>query len=124
MKYFLLSLLFLLPCFNALQASTIDIPYLIAISANKYGIPPQIALYIAYQESGFNFLARGDVVDGLPTSFGLFQLHNPERFGLTIEQALDPVVNIETAMKIMNEDGSLHQWSTCKLLNVPALCKT
>lgn len=103
-----------------------DIPYLIATEAHKFGVPPQIALYIALNESGWRADAKGDFSTSTMTytSFGLFQLHKPERFGLTIEQALDPLTNIDTALKIMIDDGSLRQWSTCVLLNVPALCKT
>lgn len=62
-------------------------------------------------ESQWNERARGDYKNGQPTSFGLAQLHYPERdWGITIEQAYDPKISLEI-MATSWENGDASRWS-------------
>lgn len=119
MKY-LLALCLLLPSFGFAtikpelpeNPSLSDITYFIATTAKMYGIDPQLALYVSWHESHWNREAVGDK----GTSFGLWQIHNPETKKvrpLTVEQSKDIAISTFWAMQTMMEDGSCRQWSTC-----------
>lgn len=105
-KYLLFLCLIFLPVIS--QASTI--PELIATEAVKQGVDPKLALYISYKESGWNTDAVGDK----GTSFGLFQLHDPESKGISIAQAEDPTFAIQWSIKQLKE-GHCAIWSTCPI---------
>ena len=63
-------------------------------------------------ESGWNPKAKGDFVDGKPTSFGLVQLRFPERdWGLTKKETMQPLIAMETMAKAW-KDGKQKKW-TC-----------
>lgn len=100
-------LVFLVP----LTGFAMNIPLYIAETAKEYGIDPQLALYITYQESHWNTDAIGDH----GTSFGLWQIHNPKQKGLTVDQAKDVYQSTQWAMKTILEDSGCRQWSTCPL---------
>jgi soluble lytic murein transglycosylase-like protein len=104
-KKLVLGVLLLIPSFSF----AMDIPLYIAETAKEYGINPQLALYITYQESKWNPQAIGDH----GTSYGIWQIHNPKQKGLSVEKAKDIYWSTQWAMKTLLEDGSCRQWSTC-----------
>lgn len=58
-----------------------------------------LALATATVESNLNPNDQGDYVNGIPTSFGLFQLHRGGELGtLTPTQAFDPYTNASVAL--------------------------
>lgn len=65
--------------------------------AQLLGVPEWIALSIAIVESGLDPNAKGDVTNGQPTSFGLFQLHVPDGQGAGYTEA-----------QLLNEDLNCH----------------
>lgn len=71
--------------------------------AKYYGIPASIPLTIAQEESSLNPAAQGDLVNGQPTSFGLFQLHqgNGQGAGFTSSQLLEPNLNSQIGIANM-----------------------
>ena len=70
--------------------------------AKALGVNVRTALATAWQESRFNSQAKGDVQNGRPTSFGLFQLHEGGELGnLTPQQAFDPNTNARTALTVV-----------------------
>lgn len=76
-------------------------------AANKYGVPPQIALAIAQHESGFRpEVNNAGLNKNGSTDWGLMQLNDItlKTYGITREQALDPVVNAEYAMKLLKSN--------------------
>jgi Transglycosylase SLT domain len=82
--------------------------------ASQLGVDPLLALATAFQESGLNPNAKGDVTKGgRPTSFGLFQLHEGGELGqLTIEQALNPIINARRALATIAQVMHAHpNWS-------------
>jgi hypothetical protein len=81
----------------------------IAAQATLSGVPVQMALHIANAESQLNKEAVGDH----GTSFGIFQIHNPQSKGLTVEQAKDILISTEWTMNTIKKDGGCRQWSTC-----------
>lgn len=67
----------------------------ILAAAAEYGVPGNLALAVAQQESGLNPTAVGDG----GTSFGLYQLHQGGELGnLTPAQAFDPTTNADVAL--------------------------
>jgi hypothetical protein len=63
------------------------------------GVPTALAEAQAQVESGFNPFARGDYVNGVPTSFGIYQLHRGGMLGsLTPEQAFNPDTNARVSL--------------------------
>jgi len=98
-------------------ASTSTIEKLITTTAITYGINPKKALQIAWDESRLNPKAKGDYATSTGyTSFGIWQIHNVNEKGLTIEQAEDPVFSTNWAMQQLKE-GHCKIWSTCKDLD-------
>ena len=76
--------------------------------ATQYGLSVPRFLATIRCESGWNPKAKGDYRKGKPTSFGLTQLHNPEKdWGLTVEQAEDPVIALEVMAKAWKRN---EQW--------------
>lgn len=76
---------------------------IVASIAQKLGIDPRLAVADAYQESKLDVNAKGDYVNGTPTSFGLFQLHKGGELGnLTPDQAFDPTTNATTALGVFD----------------------
>lgn len=66
-------------------------------ASTKYGVPVDLAIATAWNESGLNPDAVGD--NG--TSFGLFQLHEGGELGsLTEVEAKNPLTNAETALAV------------------------
>lgn len=79
--------------------TTAQVEAAIAQAAKRYGVPYQLALATANQESGLNPYSEGDYSNGQPTSFGLFQLHEGGELGnLTPQQAFNPTTNANTAL--------------------------
>jgi len=103
-----LFLIFLYPLFCHAES----VPEYIATTAKEYGVDPQLALYISYKESNWNINAEGDFQNGLPTSFGIFQIHNPESKGLTKPDAENLIISVNWAMKEL-ASGKCYLWSTC-----------
>lgn len=115
MKYLLLVLCFLIPSFGFAEIDQ-SVPQFIATTAKLYGIDPQLALFISWNESKWNTEAVGDY----GTSFGVWQIHNPVQKKirpLTVDQAKDLRISTYWAMQTMMEDRGCFQWSTCKLLS-------
>lgn len=108
MKYTLLFLVVFLPLSVSAQVDQ-SVPKYIAETAAQYGVDPQLALYISWQESHWNTEAMGDH----GTSWGVWQIHNPKEKGLNINQAKDLQFSTNWSMKTMLEDKSCRQWSTC-----------
>lgn len=77
------------------------------------GVEPYLALATATAESNLDPHAKGDYVNGQPTSFGLYQLHRGGELGnLTPEQAYDPRTNAEVALTEIARVAHLHpHWS-------------
>lgn len=68
-------------------------------------------------ESRWDTHAKGDYVNGVPTSFGLAQLHYPQRdWGISIEQAQQPRLAMEIMAKAW-ERNEYRRWSCWSLLN-------
>jgi hypothetical protein len=92
----------------------------IADVADQFGIPPEVALAVAYQESKLNPGATGDrgyfrdgqfVPDksGPPTSFGLYQLHQGGELGkLSQSAAFDAYTNASVAIPIIAKARKAH----------------
>lgn len=81
-------------------------------TASRYGLNVSKFLQVIEDESGWNQHARGDYRNGIPTSFGACQFHNPLRdWGITIEQADDPVFCFNLMAKIWVK-GEFLRWST------------
>ena len=99
-----LFLIFLYPLFCHAES----VPEYIATTAKEYGVDPQLALYISYKESQWNPNAIGDH----GTSFGVFQIHNPESKGLTPTQAKNLIISTKWAMQELAQ-GKCYLWSTC-----------
>lgn len=84
----------------------------IAVESIAMGVNPQIMQGLAEKESKFNCNAVGDH----GTSFGCFQIHNPESKKvrpLSKEEAKDVIKSTNWAIQTVKEDGDCHQWSTC-----------
>lgn len=97
--------------YNAiLQGNTdpIIIKDYIAVEAIIAKVDVTMALHIAEAESKFNKEAVGDH----GTSFGIWQIHNPQSKGLTKEQAKDIVFSTTWSMNQLKQ-GNCRIWSTC-----------
>lgn len=98
---------------SGVEVSTSTIKDYIGVEALVSGVNPQLLQGIAERESMFNCKAVGDK----GTSFGCFQIHNPETKKIrpiTIDQAKDIRVSVNWAIQTIKEDGDCHQWSVCK----------
>ena len=92
--------------------STAELKELALKTANKYHLNSSQFLGTIQCESQWNTKAVGD--NG--TSFGLAQLHYPERdWGLTVEQAETPQIALET-MAIAWTKGLQLKWSCYRIL--------
>lgn len=85
-----------------------QITQIITDQATKLGIPPEVALAIAHQESGLNYASIGD--NG--HSIGLFQLNDQgEGAGMSVAAREDPVTNARIALtqvaNVMKQNPSL-----------------
>lgn len=93
-----------------------SIPKYIAETAKAKGIDVQQALYVSWQESHWDCTAKGDYQNGVPTSFGCWQIHNPTQKKirpLSIKEAHDLKISTIWSMQTWLEDGSCRQWTTC-----------
>ena len=81
-------------------------------TALRYGLNVEKFLKVVGCESdNWKQKARGDYRNGVPTSFGLAQFHHPVRdWGMTIEQADDPVYALERMAKAWSQ-GKQGKWS-------------
>lgn len=74
----------------------------VAPVAREYNVPDPVWETVAYAESGFNPQAEGDFRNGMPTSFGLFQLHEggqlPASYYNNPQAVYDPGLNARLAM--------------------------
>ncbi len=86
---------------------------IVIAAANKYGVPPQIGLAIAQHESGWNpainnagLNAKVSGGKNTTTDWGLMQLNDLvlQTYGITKEQALDPVTNADAAMRLFKSN--------------------
>lgn len=111
MKYFLFSLLFLLPLQSYAQSfSQQQIAEIIATKAIEYGVDPKLALYISWQESNWNPDAIGDHGE----SIGAFQIHLPAHEEISMQQATDIYWSSDWAMQQLAH-GSCKIWTTCPI---------
>lgn len=89
-----------------------DAAAVVAQVAHQFGIPAEVALAIAQQESGLNPHSVGD--NG--TSFGLFQLHQGGELGSHSAQwAFDPYNNARQALSVVAHVHAQHpdwDWGT------------
>lgn len=93
---------------------------LIPFYANFYGIPVQEIQDITKCESNYSEYQNGDYVDGLPTSFGVAQLHNPlskvsKQYpqGITIPEAYNAIFSLNYMAQSL-KNGTDH-WSCQKI---------
>lgn len=90
-----------------------SIRYLEQFYAIEYGLPAQEIEDIVSCESGGNQFAKGDYTNGIPTSFGLVQLHNLKDKGLEQWQAYSPLFSLDyLAYHLSIGKGSM--WSCYK----------
>lgn len=89
--------------------------------AALFGLPDWIPLSIAIVESDLNPEAKGDVTNGQPTSFGLFQLHTPDGqgAGYTEQQLLNPDLNCHIGLSHMVQ--AFEKGNAQKLAGYPLL---
>lgn len=72
---------------------------IIIATANKYGIDPFVAVADAIKESSGNPKAKGDYVNGVPDSIGLYQLNiHGEGAGMTVAARENPGTNADIAL--------------------------
>jgi len=89
--------------------------HIILATAIHYGIYGHEFLETARCESGLRADAKGDLVQGKPTSFGVFQINETYHPYLTREQMLDPMFNIQWAAQQFKK-GKQSMWSCYKKL--------
>jgi hypothetical protein len=85
------------------QYSQQQIQDMIRASAAKYGLPPDVAIAVAQQESRFNPSAVSAANSNGTRDYGLFQLNTAllSDKGITPDQALDPAVNIDAGVSTL-----------------------
>lgn len=79
--------------------------------AIKYAINGDEFVATAKCESKFRANAKGDYEDGVPTSFGVFQIHLSAHKEITKAQAMDPLFAIDWSAKEFAA-GRAYEW-TC-----------
>jgi soluble lytic murein transglycosylase-like protein len=80
---------------RGLGTGTISVQQQIAATAQRYGVPPELALAVAKQESGYNQSARGAAGE-----IGVFQLMPGTAAGLGVD-ALDLGQNIDGGVRYL-----------------------
>jgi hypothetical protein len=105
---------------NAPATDETTIAQTVADVAQQFGVPPEVALAVAYHESNLNPTATGDrgffrdgqfVADpsGPPTSFGLYQLHQGGELGkLSQSAAFDSYTNASVAVPVIAQARKKH----------------
>ena len=75
-------------------------------AANRYGVPPELALAVAMQESNLrHYDASGNVIRGAAGEYGIFQLMPPTAAGLNVDPR-DPSQNIDGGVRYLAEQYS------------------
>lgn len=70
-------------------------------AANRYGVPPEVALAVAMQESGIRqYNAQGGVLRGGAGEYGIFQLMPPTAAGLKVDPT-NPQQNIDGGVRYL-----------------------
>lgn len=83
--------------------------------AQQHGLDVNHFLQTLTCESHWNPNAEGDYKNGVPTSFGLAQLHNPVTdWGITAAQAKDPKIALPIMAKAW-EEGKHRKWSCWRI---------
>lgn len=95
---------------------------MVIATAEKYGVSPELAIYMARQESSFNPMAIGDLDIDCPhsdeavTSRGLFQFSRCWYPHISNREAFDPEYATNKAMELIATNGKKFcrsQWTTC-----------
>ena len=76
---------------------------MVTASAQKYGLPPSVAIAVVQQESSWNPNAVGPVNKNGTRDYGLFQLNTAtlQQNGISTAQALDPATNIDIGVQML-----------------------
>ena len=85
--------------FGAIYTPT-QIQQMIVDAANRYGVPPSIALGVASHESGFNPNATNLNTNGT-TDYGVMQLNSTTVQSLGVANPLDPQQNIDAGVALL-----------------------
>lgn len=85
------------------QYSQQQIQDMITAAAQKYGLPPSVALAVVQHESSFNPTIVSPINSNGTRDYGLFQLNTAllSDKGITTDQALDPAVNIDAGVSTL-----------------------
>lgn len=111
MQGLILFIVYAISIINSGQASTTLIRDYTAAEATLAGVSVAETLHIIDNESHDNPLAKGDYVSGVPTSFGISQIHLIAHKDITKEQAYNAVFSIEYLVNQLKQ-GNGHIWST------------
>lgn len=96
--------------------TTQDLIALASSTSKKYGLNTTRFLKVIERESGWEICAKGDYVNGVPTSYGLAQLHYPQKdWGVSKEEACDPYIALEIMAKAWTR-GEQMRWSAWREL--------
>lgn len=93
--------------------------------AEKYSVSAELAHYIAFNESGYNAQAKGDMNSICPTgkyegepvyARGVYQITKCYHPNVTDEQAFDAEFNIDYAMNLIAQGEKVckQQFTTCR----------
>jgi soluble lytic murein transglycosylase-like protein len=106
----------------AQNASVGAIKEYVGQTAHYYKLSPELADYIAENESNFNIKEIGDLhvscpYGGVVYSRGLFQFSRCYYSNILDSQAFDPVYSTNIALQYISNGGKkfcINQWTTCK----------
>jgi len=97
------------------KENRLAIQSIIVAAANKYGVDPGLAIFIAANESGFSATAKSKT----SSASGIFQWIKKSWLDICItqyqiaetpEQVFDPVLNIRCAVRTLAEPNGLRHW--------------
>lgn len=100
---------------GALSTSQSSIAQMVIASADKYGVPPSLALGIANHESGFNPSATNHNTNGT-TDWGVMQLNDTTVQTLGVSNPLDPQQNIDAGVSLLGKYLQQYNGDTTKAL--------
>src|SRR5262245_58660533 len=102
------------------QQKTYSIEDIIREEATKVGVPPELALAVAEQESGFDPGAIGPEIQAGTAkgqrAVGVFQLVPGTSQMLGVQDPSDPIQNITGGVKYLSNLMEKHQGDTAKVL--------
>lgn len=88
------------------MGAVVDYRTLIVQAANRYGVPPEIALAVAQQESGIQQFVNGQVLRGKAGEYGIFQLMPGTANDLGVDPT-DARQNIEGGVRYLSQMYSM-----------------